>query len=398
MNKLSRKILLTLIKKYERSNSFLKEEKSKKIYLSLKDDVLEEMYSSSFDKDELYNESFKELKDGNFIYFENEDTSKFKVILNLKKLDEIYKLLERDNPKNTLKEEKIYLTNLKEKYKNNTVLQALLEKSIEEVDKLHLPKSIYKNHEMLEIILKAIDGIMSNEEEILLRNLSIKLFSDSKTLENNSDLIFQRLKRFSKFELDNFYEFCDYYNVIKNVGFVYIKGNIVLDLNGEVIDLNKVHSIFAVPSIFLNKKLIKNIGVTKIMSVENETTFNYFNDTEFLYVFSKGHPTKKVITFLKLLKEFSPNLSFYHCGDIDWGGFNIYFDIKEKTKIDIKLFDMNIETLENFKELAKPLSEIDKRNLTSLLEKEKVKENKEISGTVRYMLKNNLKLEQEAIN
>lgn len=56
-------------------------------------------------------------------------------------------------------------------------------KCLYEIENFHFPKSFYKTHEMVEIILKSIDGIMSNKEEILLRNLSVKLFSDSKILE-----------------------------------------------------------------------------------------------------------------------------------------------------------------------------------------------------------------------
>lgn len=166
----------------------------------------------------------------------------------------------------------------------------------------------------------------------------------------------------------------------------------------EIIDLNKLNSVFAIPSTFLNKGLIKNISVNKVMTIENETTFNYLTDPSYLYVFSKGHPTKKVINFLKIVKESSNDIKFYHCGDIDWGGFNIYFDLLEKTGIDFELYNMDSITLEKFKRFAKPLSDIDKRNLLSLKEKDKVKKNQNIAKTIDFMLENNLKLEQEAIN
>lgn len=67
-------------------------------------------------------------------------------------------------------------------YQNKWVLQGFL-KNLYEIENFHFPKSFYKTHEMVEIILKSIDGIMSNKEEILLRNLSVKLFSDSKILK-----------------------------------------------------------------------------------------------------------------------------------------------------------------------------------------------------------------------
>lgn len=398
MNKLSKKILLLLIKKYIRSIGFFDIKKTKKIYLSLKDDILGNLYSSSFNNDDEYKESFKELKASDFVRFENENTPEFKIVLNLDKFKEICRFLGFKNPKDTLKDEKLYLENLLLKYKNNEVLQAFLQKSIQLVNDSHMPKSLYKNHESLEIILKGINGIMENKDSILLRNLSIKLFADSKMLEKYSDQIFQKVKQFSPYNFSDFYDFCDHYNVNKNVGFVYVKGNIKIKLNGETIDLNNVGDIFAIPSSFLNENLIDEIRVLKVMTIENETTFNYFTDSNYLYVFSKGHPTHRVVTFLKLLHEFNPNLNFYHCGDIDWGGFNIYFDLVEKTGINFELFNMDIETLKKYQEYTKPLTETDKRNLISLKEKDKVKENSSISETIDYMLQNNLKLEQEAFN
>ena len=398
MNKLSKTILKLLIKKYLRSGAFLDFKKTRKIYLSLKDDVLGKIHSSSFNEDDLYNESFNELKASKFVEFENENTPDFKVVLNLGKLQDIFEALGENDPKKELKKEKKYLEDLLAKYKNNEVLQALLKKSIESVDNSHLPKSIYKHHESLEILLKGINGIMENKENILLRNLSIKLFSDSKILEKNSDLIFQRVKQFSNYNFTDFYDFCEHYNISKNVGFVYVKGDMKIKLNDQIIDLNATKSIFAVPSNCLNENLIQEVNVSKVMTIENETTFNYFSDPDYLYVFSKGHPTHRVVSFLKLLHDFNPNLTFYHCGDIDWGGYNIYFDLVEKTGINFELFNMDVATLEKFKTYGKELTSTDKRNLTLLKEKNKVKFNKTMSEAIDYMLKNNIKLEQEALN
>lgn len=398
MNKISKKILLSLIKKYERSKSFYDANKNKKIFLSLKDEILGAIYSSSFDNEKIYKEAFEELKDKNYVFFESENTPKFRVVLNNEKLEEIYDTIDRINPKDTLSDERNYLFELYNKYKNNAVLQRLLSKCLENVDNLHFPKSIYKSHENLEIILKGISGIMENKENILLRNLSIKLFSDSKTLEKNSELLFHRLKEFSDLGFNNFYEFCDFYNVSKNVGFVFVKGCLKIKLNNEIIDLNNVGTIFGIPSLFLDHNLIVDVGVNKVMTIENETTFNTFNDSSFLYVFSKGHPTNKIISFLKLLKEFKPDIEFYHCGDIDWGGFNIFFDLLDKTGFEFIPYNMNRETLSSFKSFTKTLTENDKKNLTKLLEKNRVEENNEIRKTIEYMIENNCKLEQEALS
>ena len=59
---------------------------------------------------------------------------------------------------------------------------------------------------------------------------------------------------------------------------------------------------------------------------------------------------------------------------------------------------MDIQTLITYNDYLKVLTNKDRANLLSLSEKEKVKSNSSINETIIYMLKNNCKLEQEAIS
>lgn len=98
------------------------------------------------------------------------------------------------------------------------------------------------------------------------------------------------------------------------------------------------------------------------MTIENITTFNSFSDKQFL-----------------------------HYGDIDVGGFYILKHLCQKTGICFRPFNMDIATLQKYSEYTKPLMKNDKKRLRNLLESD-------YGSVAEYMLKNNCKLEQEALD
>ena len=94
------------------------------------------------------------------------------------------------------------------------------------------------------------------------------------------------------------------------------------------------------------------------------------------------------------MHEANPTLTFYHFGDIDAGGFYILNHLKEKTGINFIPFKMNEEILLNNLSLAKELTKNDIRRLNIMKDDRKFNEFKEL---IEVMLKENKKLEQEAL-
>ncbi|MBR3336772.1 MAG: hypothetical protein IKG26_07045 [Bacillus sp. (in: Bacteria)] len=87
----------------------------------------------------------------------------------------------------------------------------------------------------------------------------------------------------------------------------------------------------------------------------------------------------------------NPDIDYYHYGDIDAGGFYILLHLREKTGVEFKPMNMDVETIATNVDYAKPLTENDKRRLKNLL-------NGEFNDVVTYMLENNCKLEQEVLD
>lgn len=394
---LEKEILFKLVDKLERSKDFKNGNlTSANIYLTINDSLISPLFSSTgYLKEDEYERAFSDLKKRNFVSLKNRDNHNFRIVLNLSSLNEVYEFLNYKGKKNEVNEEEQFLKEKEEIYKNNQVLQSFLNKCIA---LLHENKSInkyFKDHNELEFILKAIDSIMSNKGKILLRNFSVRVFNNSKIVENNSSKIFRIYNEFSNEEFKDFNSLIEHYFIYRNFSLILIKGDITLKINEEIIHVGKLNSTFALSSEILDKVEIINLPVEKVITIENQTTFNYFSDSSFLVLYTDGYISSAMAIFLKKLYSFKTILRFYHFGDIDWGGINIYLDIIAKTGIKFSTYKMDIETLKEYQSYAKSLTKKDKENLNSLI---KNVNDMEIHELVDFMLVNNVKLEQEAID
>ena len=191
---------------------------------------------------------------------------------------------------------------------------------------------------------------------------------DTKKLEKYKNKIVHIIKDFYDDTLDNENDIFEAFYIRKNPAYVYLKGNAILQINGQIINLNEMHYYFVLPSI-----CIKDLKL---------------NDA--FYIFTNGFHNHAIEAFLKCLYDFlGESVHYFHFGDIDAGGFHIYESLIKKTQIPFQMYKMNIEMLKKYKDYTKPLTQNDRKRLLSF------KENQ--NELIDYMLKNNVKLEQEII-
>lgn len=86
-----------------------------------------------------------------------------------------------------------------------------------------------------------------------------------------------------------------------------------------------------------------------------------------------------------------PNAAYYHFGDIDAGGYEIYRNLCEKTGIPFKMYRMDLKTLQSYEKYGKPLTLNDRKRLQGMRDRDGLRE------LVDYMLEHDVKLEQECI-
>jgi len=395
---LDKKILKELIKKYENSKSYEIIDNNRNIFLStIKDKIFNNYFSteSYLYRDE-YLDAINKLQENNLIkaIYDKESGLLKKVILNKDNINKSYEYLGL-TPKRTLVLNNI--SALKEellKYNINSVVYTYLKNMINllENNKPHI--SYFEKIEEIFELSNIINSIENNTDEILLRNFSKKVTKNSKTIERKTSQIFRIFKEFSNYDFNSIDELLNYFNIVKNNSYSYIKNGIIFEINGEVIDLDKLSIDFSLSYKAIKELNIINITKKKVITIENLTTFNYYNDNDSIIIYLGGFHNSVKRLLIEKINNFNINLEWYHFGDIDCGGFEIFFDLVNKTSIAFKPLYMDIDTLKKYKDDCLPLTENDKKRLTLLL---KNKENNFFTDVIEYMLENNYKLEQESI-
>ena len=182
------------------------------------------------------------------------------------------------------------------------------------------------------------------------------------------------------------------YGIYQTPDFVYFKGDVRLLVEGEEMNLSLLKQ-----GIGISGEDIENIRfsdfsrIQKVITVENLTSFFRYHEENSLLVYLGGYHNRVRRKLLQKIYDAIPAAKYYHFGDIDAGGFLIFLDLRKKTEIPFESFRMDLDTLKQYSQYGKKLTETDKKRL------EKLEEEKEFSEVIRYMLEKNIKLEQECI-
>ena len=391
MKKYESLILNTLLDQYERSKSFIGANKqnqsfSKKIeelFPDYADAAQYEVFSS-------VNEQVQNIEKAGLITVKRKKRGKIEtdvvasVQLNLEKLGDAYRLLGRQ-PKADRNDEILSLLNL---YMNCTPL--LHDFCQEQVDRINNNRKPQYSDDLakLEQILKVLAEVENVDEEVFIRNFSIRVLGDSKAFEKIKTSVVSILCEYGDYtDKDHVLENL---NIVKNPGYVYAKGNGQIIISGQVIDFRNLDGDLGLSSALLDN--IENVQVyaSKVITVENLTTFNSYADKDAFAIYLGGYHNSIRRKLICKIYEQNPDKAYYHYGDVDAGGFNILLDLRAKTGISFIPFNMDVVTLEKYKEFTKRLTENDKSRLKNLL-------GGEFDSVINYMLENDCKLEQEAI-
>lgn len=384
-------LLKKLLSKYEKSKlSTIGSPKNIKIALKLDEKNLPEYVNEDSYLYELeINNTIYNLANKDFIEYTLNNGRIDKIILNLSNIENIYKYLNVDSPK--IEREK-YL-NIATKYKDKSYLASTFATNVENIINNYKQHTKYfTNTKELEEIFLILDKLDNQKEEISRRTFSSKYLNDSKRLETILSKIEKIIKECTN---TNNEDILSNYNVYKNPTFIYLKGNITIKINNQIIDLNKLSHELILSSNHLKDLKVINLSIDNIITVENLTTFYDYPINNNLIIYLGGYHNEIRKNFLLKIYNFNKNLNFYHSGDIDAGGFYILNHLIKDTKINFIAKNMDISTLIKYKDYTKKLTKEDIKRLTSL--KEQVHINKYLD-VIEYMLKYNVKLEQENIN
>lgn len=242
--------------------------------------------------------------------------------------------------------------------------------------------------EKLEQILKVLAEIESVEEETFIRNFSIRVLGDSKAFEHIKTAVVSLLCEYGDYP-DKECVLQDL-NIVNNPGYVYVKGNGVITFPGQTIDFGRLDGDFGLSSAVLDDIEKIEVSASKVITIENLTTFNSFVDKDAFVIYLGGYHNSIRRNMIRKIYKNNPEKEYYHYGDIDAGGFYILMDLRRKTGISFTPLNMDLGTIKKYKAFTKKLTENDKARLKNLL-------GGEFDEVINYMLENDCKLEQEAV-
>ena len=388
MTKYEKQILNVLIDKYEGSKSFIGTNqvnqsftcKVAQMFPKYKDDSEYELFCT-------INEAVNTLVVQGFVTAKKMKNGVVQSItLIVEAIEKVYEYLGRTPKSDTVSDLKRLLNLYKD---DNIILYSYCNRQLERLAANKSVEFFDDDLDVYESILKVISKITEVKCETFERDFSIQVLGDSKAFEKVRSKVVSLLYEYGDFP-DRETLLADL-NIIKNPGHVYFKGKGKLTICGQEIDFSQLSGDMAISS-----EMLKNVDDIivfgdVVITIENLTTFNAFNCENSFAIYLGGYHNTSRRNFIKKVYEQNPDKQYLHFGDIDAGGFYILQHLRNKTGIAFVPYCMDVKTLKANLQYTKKLTENDRKRLGALAETE-------FEETVDFMLENNCKLEQEAMD
>jgi len=253
--------------------------------------------------------------------------------------------------------------------------------------------------------IKGVDELTNDSQSMLARVFSKKYLMNSKVFENEVQSTLVGLVK--KFKPDIELELSDD-EILEEIGIektnneLSLKGPMKLALGTKIIDLSNFIYGVGLNSPTLKNATILEVKIDRIISVENKANFLYECESagqNDLILFSSGFYNPYQRKFLRILDEFickkRETIAYYHCGDYDYGGINIYKHIKNEIFTKLQPYKMNVKMYVENLSFAEPI--LDKayvEKLRKLLSDENISELHEV---IEKIISEEKVLEQESL-
>lgn len=257
---------------------------------------------------------------------------------------------------------------------------------------------IPNDYETLPKILDAVAFIENNRTELFVREVSMKVYGDSKYFEENTLVQVCQMLRKYKNKPCNTDEIMDEilsdYMIKKEPQKFSIKGNFILSIDRKELDFSVFPDGIELDTNSLKKIDCIKVAAQKFMTIENRTSYLRYSATDTVTFYLGGYANRFQRDFIKKVYDDNPSLEFLHFGDIDAGGFWIHHNLCEITGVNFKTFCMSKDELsqKQYKSCLHRLTDNDTVRLQEL------KEMRVYADTIQYMLQHNVKMEQEIIS
>lgn len=402
-SKIQKKILELLLKKYESSKTYDDQNEVTQSFSILPEKVFPE-YNNDFtdiDKIKDFENDIEILQINSLVIISKKQdrVSKITAISSDENWKTIREILGVKDKNERRKAEIAFYSSIYEDPDSETIVKEFCKYQIE---RLENDKEAEYLQEDSKNIISLLNFILKNKNEILERELSISVLANSKTWEEKYKRKVLKILRQSK-HFDSLIENCadekeinkvilEECNVYPNPSYIYFKGNGRITFENDRTVSVYYDIPLALSSQSINKIKSLEIADSKIMTIENLTSFNRIKESDTFFIYLSGYHNSAKQNFLEKIYQQNSSKAYYHFGDIDPDGFFILENLQKKTHIDLKPYKMGLEELKKYSDFSKTLEENDITKAKSLIEKGKFVE------IMNYMLEKNIKVEQEIIS
>lgn len=248
-------------------------------------------------------------------------------------------------------------------------------------------------------VLRALSAIAALEQPTLERTLSVRLFNDSKRLEDLRPALINVLRHHDPQAGsygDDMGALLAAHGLERLPEYVPIAGRLQLQA-GTVIDLAVFNPSVALSAVMLRTAMISACAASVVVTVENATSFSELvavRPAPVLVLYTGGFATPTVIALLQRLRAARPELRFYHWGDCDAGGLRILAHLRSQLGPIAPLL-MDRRTFERYRKHGQPLASSDPIVLEQLRVHSLLADCQDL---IEALLTAERKLEQEAVS
>ncbi len=403
LRELQKKVLELLLDKYEDSKTYAGESRVSQSFSVLPSKVFGS-YDSDYEDVDLvrdFESQMEELERERLLEIRRGSRGLEKLVAIPECWQVYYVLLQRED-KHTLQQKQ------KEMYQSFLGIHPILDSFCQEqIRRLDDNKKALYSYEEAERMLDLCQFILTNQQEILERELSITVLKDSKLWEQKyRTTVCNLLRHFGNYEelllgvtgedKEDKREveriLLAEHLVFSNPSYVYFKGNATFLFVGD----GKLEVCDDMPIAF-SSDMIKRLEKVlifdaQVMTVENLTSFNRMKREGSFLIFLSGYHNSAKQKLIRKIYEGNSNLQWKHFGDIDTDGFYILEHLRQGTEIDFEPVYMDCDYLEKYKDYTKSLTKNDRNKAARLLQEGKY------CDVMNYMLDKGVKLEQEIIS
>lgn len=405
-----KKLLTSLVEGYRKSKKDTGDNRTNR-RTKLKPEKLYNRYHSNdgdFEKIVSINDTVQNLRNRGYVTAEYESfgTDLAAIFLVDDKINEIEKYL-ADEYGYISKDHKLEeLARLIEKYQDSSrICNAECTKLKEMLDSRKMTKTIEKSIDMLDDLFRVVSFVENNQTSLYIREVSMIVYGDSKYFENNTlDPLCSLLQKYDVIPVDGQKlqnedylladEILKRYHISKEPQKLSIRGNVLIRIDGKDVDISGFTEGIEFTSSELTKIESVRFFSSVFMTIENRTSYLRYQKNDVVTFYLGGYANRAQRDFIRLVYKNNPNAMYLHFGDIDAGGFWIHHHLCQVTDVPFGMFHMSIQELldPRYKMCLHALTENDVVRMREMVGMPEYRE------VAEYMLKNRVKLEQEAVS